>query len=138
MKVKLKDAEKDAREMSPNVESNAVLVGKRMLVWLVRIEGDGVIPRHSHPHEQVSICLRGEAESRFKRRKRTYKAGDVTIYASREKHGPFRAVRGGSALFLDIFSPPRRDFLKLFSARRFYSRKSRYSRLDRNQTSRST
>lgn len=128
MKVNIKDAEKDAKEMSPNVEANGILVGKRMLVWLVRINAHGVVPRHSHPHEQVSICLRGRAESKFKGRKRIYKAGDVTIYASREKHGPFTALRGGPVLFLDIFSPPRRDFVRLWSARKFYGQRSRYSR----------
>lgn len=138
MNANVKDAEQNARTMSPNVKGNAVVVGKRMLVWLVRIEGGGVIPRHSHPHEQVSICLRGKAEASFNQRKRTYKAGDVTIYASREKHGPFRAVQGSSALFLDIFSPPRKEFLKLFSARRFYRRNSRHSKPGRTRNSHST
>jgi len=128
VKVNIKDAAKDMKEMRPNVKANILLAGKRIMLWLVRIDPNGVVLKHSHPHEQVSVCLKGKAESMVDGSRRILRAGDISLYPSKREHGPFKALGGRPALFLDIFSPPRRDFMKMLSAQKFYKGKGRFSK----------
>ncbi|NMO97042.1 cupin domain-containing protein [Paenibacillus lemnae] len=65
---------------------------------------------HSHPHEQMSYCLRGSFEFRIDGKAYTISAGDSIAIPSQAKHG-VTALEEDSAL-LDAFTPIREDLLK--------------------------
>lgn len=80
-----------------------------MLV-LVEIGEGNSIPIHSHPHEQMGICLKGSADFETENGVTTVKEGETYHIPGNEKHGVRNPSKGG-ATFLDIFSPPREDYL---------------------------
>ena len=49
-------------EFFPDVLGRVILAGKRMTFFLVEIPAGKKVPMHSHPHEQMGICLAGKAE----------------------------------------------------------------------------
>jgi len=64
---------------------------------------------HSHPHEQLSYCLRGKLEFTVDGDKKVISAGETIYIPSGAKHG-CRALEP-SAL-LDSFTPVREDLVK--------------------------
>ena len=73
------------------------------------IEPDGHIPLHSHPHEQAGRCLSGEFDLEVDGVTRRMKPGDYWLIPGGTPHAA-RGV-GQAALALDVFSPPREDYL---------------------------
>lgn len=65
---------------------------------------------HSHPHEQMSYCLRGSFVFRIDGREYAVSAGQSIAITGNAKHG-VTALEEGSAL-LDVFTPIREDLLK--------------------------
>jgi quercetin dioxygenase-like cupin family protein len=82
----------------------------RTMLVLVEIAEGSTVPLHSHVHEQMGMCLRGSAEFESDSGVTTVGEGDSYFLASNEKHTVRNPSRGG-AVFLDIFSPPREDYL---------------------------
>jgi quercetin dioxygenase-like cupin family protein len=83
---------------------------ERMMLVLVEIGEGGTVPIHSHIHEQMGLCLRGSAQFESDSGKTVVNEGDTYFIASNEKHTVYNPNKGG-AIFLDIFSPPREDYL---------------------------
>lgn len=83
--------------------------GERIMLSEVTIEPEGVVPLHSHPHEQAGCCLSGEFELEISGDARRIKAGDCYLIPGGTPHAA-RGV-GQKAVTLDIFSPPREDYL---------------------------
>ncbi|MBI4299720.1 MAG: cupin domain-containing protein [Chloroflexi bacterium] len=79
------------------------------MISFVHLSPDAVIPTHRHPHEQMGMGLEGEFEMIIGDVKRTVKKGDAYLVPSNVEH----SVRnyGGPSLALDIFSPPREDYM---------------------------
>lgn len=65
---------------------------------------------HSHPHEQMSYCLRGSFTFRIDGAEHSLKAGQSIAIPPNAKHG-VTALQADSAL-LDVFTPIREDLLK--------------------------
>ncbi|MEM2094927.1 MAG: cupin domain-containing protein [Candidatus Bathyarchaeia archaeon] len=93
------------------VEGRIVLNGDRMMFLLVELPPRGVVPEHSHPHEQMGLCLKGKAEFRTDSEQAIVEEGMFYRFRSGEKHSVISLVDGPS-LFLDVFSPPREDYLE--------------------------
>lgn len=89
-----------------------LLSGERLMLFLVEIKPGGVVPEHSHPHEQMGLCLRGKAEFKTGNEVALVEAGMAYRFPSNEKHS-VKVVGDKAAIFLDVFSPPREDYLKL-------------------------
>lgn len=87
-----------------------IAVGQQQMLSMVTIDADGEVPEHSHPHEQCGIWLEGEAD--FVIGETTYhvRPGDSYIIPPHTPH----SVRpcGHRARALDIFTPPREEYLK--------------------------
>jgi quercetin dioxygenase-like cupin family protein len=83
---------------------------ERMMLILVEIGEGSIVSMHSHVHEQMGLCVRGSAEFESDSGVVTVREGDTYFLASNEKHAVRNPSRGG-AVFLDIFSPPREDYL---------------------------
>lgn len=83
--------------------------GERIMLSEVTIEANGVVPQHRHPHEQAGVCLNGEFDLEVDGEVRRIKAGDYYLIPGGTVHAA-RGV-GSRAVTLDIFSPPREDYL---------------------------
>ena len=77
---------------------------------LVEVEPNGVVPMHSHTHEQMGICLRGRINFKTRDRAVVIEKGMVYFFQSKEEHGA-RTLGDKVAVLLEVFSPPREDYL---------------------------
>ena len=75
----------------------------------VNLQPHGVVEEHSHPHEQMGMVLEGTFELTIDGESRNIKKGDAYLIPSNVKHSA-RAF-DEPAVALDIFSPPREDYL---------------------------
>lgn len=96
------------RRLFPGVETELAW-GERIMLSRVTVEPDGVVPEHTHPHEQAGCCLSGEFDLEVAGEVRRIRAGDLYIIASDTPHAA-RGV-GQRAITLDIFSPPREEYM---------------------------
>ncbi|MDL4840277.1 cupin domain-containing protein [Aquibacillus rhizosphaerae] len=83
--------------------------GKNIMMMEVEFETGAIGAKHSHPHEQLTYCLKGKMEFDIE--------GAITILSQGESiHIPSDAVHGVKALepssLLDTFNPLREDLLK--------------------------
>ncbi len=94
-----------------------MISGQNCMFSIVTIEPGAVVPLHSHPHEQCGTVLEGDMmfymHSMNPEDGRVMKPGDFYVAPGGTKHS---ATTAGNArvVALDIFSPPREDYLALF------------------------
>ena len=82
--------------------------GDNMLLYLVEIDANAEVPKHTHHHEQGGIVIDGELEMGIGGEVKTLKPGDMYIVPGDVEH----YARCGStpAKALDVFSPVREEF----------------------------
>ncbi len=97
-------------EFLPNVLGRVLLSGEHLTFFLVEIPVGKKVPSHSHPHEQMGICLAGEAEFVSGKEKRIVSEGMVYWLKPNEEH-EVRITGSKDGLFLDVFSPPRSEYV---------------------------
>ena len=88
-----------------------VISGERISMVFYQIEPGTPIPEHAHPHEQIGTVLKGKVEVTIGDEKRVMTPGQAY-------HVPSNVVHSGICLdsgaeVIEVFSPPREDFLKL-------------------------
>jgi quercetin dioxygenase-like cupin family protein len=93
------------------VTGKVVFSGSNLMFFLVKVKRSQVVPEHSHPNEQMGICLSGRAEFSASGETRVVDAGTVYWFRPNERHS-VRALSDGDAVFLDVFGPPREDYLR--------------------------
>ncbi|MEF3310418.1 cupin domain-containing protein [Paenibacillus sp. GYB004] len=93
----------------PGVKRKIFEPGQALMMMEVHFEEGAEGYVHSHPHEQMSYCLKGTIEFTIDEQKTVIRAGDTIIIPGGAKHG-VKALEP-SAL-LDAFTPLRDDLLK--------------------------
>jgi gluconolactonase len=96
-----------------------VYSGTRMMLNFYTIAPGATIGWHSHPHEQIGTILGGEIHLRVGAQDAepwVLRKGDVYVIAPDVPHTGTAGPEGVDAL--DIFSPPREDYLAHARARR--------------------
>jgi quercetin dioxygenase-like cupin family protein len=88
-----------------------LVTGERMMIAHVYLKRDDEVPLHSHENEQITYILSGAL--RFwlgddDARSVTVRAGEVLVIPSGLPH---RALALDDTLDLDVFCPPRQDWL---------------------------
>ncbi len=83
--------------------------GDRLMVCRLTIAPHTVTPVHSHHHEQVTLVERGRVDFFVDGERKTVAAGDVLLFPSNIRHGA--TMLDEEVVLIDIFSPPREDFL---------------------------
>jgi quercetin dioxygenase-like cupin family protein len=68
-----------------------------------------VVPRHSHPNEQVTVLERGRLRFDFDDEVQVLEAGQMLQIASDRPHA---VTALEDSLALDLFSPPREDWIR--------------------------
>ncbi len=96
------------------IESLNTLIGRQMLVGTnimvarVLLKKGAVVPMHSHHNEQVTYILEGALRFSIDNQTITVSAGEVLCIPP---HMPHEAVALEDTVDLDIFNPPRQDWL---------------------------
>jgi unsaturated pyranuronate lyase len=89
--------------------------GERLMVCRLSFAPRIVTAVHSHPHEQITIVERGRVRFTVAGEERIASAGDVLFFPSRLEHGA--TMLDEPVVLVDIFSPPREDFLAVADTR---------------------
>ena len=87
-----------------------MVTGDRLMVCRLTLAARTVTPIHTHVHEQITLVERGRADFFVEGRKQTASAGDVLLFPSGIVHGA--TMLEDEVVLIDIFSPPREDFLR--------------------------
>ncbi len=88
-----------------------VVTGERMMLAHVYLEKGCIVPRHSHDNEQLTYILEGALRFRLGEDGKE----EVTVRAGEVLHIPSNLLHEAEALEdtldVDVFSPPRQDWL---------------------------
>jgi quercetin dioxygenase-like cupin family protein len=79
------------------------------MVCRLRIAPRVVTAVHAHPHEQITLVERGTVRFTVAGQERLSSAGDVLHFPPQCEHGA--TMLDEEVVLIDIFSPPREDFL---------------------------
>jgi quercetin dioxygenase-like cupin family protein len=87
------------------------------MLSFVRFAPGGVVPDHSHPHEQFGTMLEGRMYLRIGDETRLLQMGDAYVIPPDVPHSAW-PPEGETCLALDVFVPPREDYLARLAAAR--------------------
>ncbi len=111
-------AEVEPIELAPGV-SLRLVSGEKAMMSFVTLQPGSTVPLHSHPHEQMGVGMEGElllyiggAEEKYAR---VVRAGDSYVIPGGVLHAA-KTVGEVACTVLDVFSPPREDYLEKFRA----------------------
>ena len=88
-----------------------LITGERMMIAHIYLKKGDDVPRHSHENEQLTYVLQGALHFWLgpnDERELTVRGGEVLVIPS---HVPHRALAMEDTLDVDVFSPPRQDWL---------------------------
>jgi len=86
-----------------------MVVGNNLMICRFRFAPHLVTPEHSHPHEQMSIVVRGRVRFFVEGEERVAGPGEVLHFPPECWHGA--TMLEEEVELIDIFSPLRQDFL---------------------------
>ena len=86
-----------------------MVVGKDIMICRFRFAPFLVTPEHSHPHEQISLVIKGKVKFILETEEKICQPGDVLHFPSNFWHGA--TMLEEEVILIDIFSPIREDFL---------------------------
>ena len=98
-------------ELVPGSTSHLV-AGERVLVSFLTMSANSYFPPHRHEAEQIMIVLDGYIDEIIEGKLYSAKKGDVLILPSNIEHGGY--IGEVDCRVIDIFSPPREDYLEKF------------------------
>jgi quercetin dioxygenase-like cupin family protein len=87
--------------------------GKRLMLSFLELAVGAQVPEHSHPHEQAGLVLAGLLRFRIGGAEQVVGPGEAflippdVVHSGRVEEGPVR--------LLDLFSPPRADYLARYN-----------------------
>jgi unsaturated pyranuronate lyase len=99
------------KERVTDLLDRRLVTGERVMLAHVYLKKGCVVPKHSHENEQVTYVLEGALHfwlGEDQKEERVVRAGDVLHIPSNLPH---KAVALEDTLDLDVFSPPRQDWL---------------------------
>jgi quercetin dioxygenase-like cupin family protein len=88
-----------------------LITGERMMIAHVYLKRGDDVPQHSHENEQITYVLEGALQfwlGEQGERELTVRAGEVLVIPS---YLPHRALAVEDTLDVDVFNPPRQDWL---------------------------
>jgi quercetin dioxygenase-like cupin family protein len=99
------------KERVTDLLDRRLVTGERVMLAHVYLKKGCVVPKHSHENEQVTYVLEGALHfwlGEEQKEERIVRAGDVLHIPPNLPH---KAVALEDTLDLDVFSPPRQDWL---------------------------
>ena len=86
-----------------------MVIGDNIMICRLRFDPHVVTPAHRHPHEQMTLVMKGKVRFTLDAEERVVSAGDVLHFPSNHWHGA--TMLDEEVVLIDIFSPIREDFL---------------------------
>jgi quercetin dioxygenase-like cupin family protein len=86
-----------------------LVTGERTMLARIVLRKGCIVPLHSHENEQIAYVLEGALKFRIQGREIIVRAGEVLVIPS---HVPHSAEALEDTIDLDIFTPPRTDWLQ--------------------------
>jgi quercetin dioxygenase-like cupin family protein len=86
-----------------------MVIGQKIMVCRFTFDPFVVTPEHTHPHEQITLVMKGKAKFTISGEERIVKEGDILHFPSHNLHGA--TMLDEEVVLIDIFSPIREDFL---------------------------
>lgn len=99
-------------ELFPKITSGLV-AGEHLMLSFLDMEVGCEVPEHSHPHEQAGLILEGKLRFRIGNEERVAGPGDAFLIPPNVVH--WGIVEEGPCKVLDIFSPPREDYIEQYN-----------------------
>ena len=96
-------------EPAPGIKRQMV-VGQNVMMCRFTFEPFLVTPEHTHPHEQMTLVVKGKVRFFIDGVENIVSAGDVLLFPPNNRHGA--TMMDEEVVLIDIFSPIREDFLK--------------------------
>ena len=96
-----------AEQLNPLVTRQYV-VGTNTMLARIGLKKGAVVPRHSHFHEQISHVVEGALLFRMDDAEKTVRAGEILCIPPDEPH---EVIALEDSVALDIFNPPRQDWI---------------------------
>ena len=99
------------KERVSDLLERRLITGDQMMLAHVYLEKGCIVPQHSHENEQLTYILEGALHFWFGptgSQEITVRAGEVVVIPSNVLH---RALALEDTLDVDVFSPPRQDWL---------------------------
>jgi|SRR5580765_5589745 len=97
----------ELEDLNPLLQRQLV-VGKEIMLARVLLKKGCVVPLHSHHNEQVTYIMEGALKFWIDGKEIVVKAGEVLTIPS---HMPHKAEALADTVDLDVFHPPREDWL---------------------------
>ena len=95
-------------KMAPGVRRRTLAHGSSMLLAEFTLAQGSGVGTHTHPHDQVGYVVSGSMQLTVGDEARTYRAGDSYYIPGDIPHS---AVTPEDAVVVDVFCPPREDYL---------------------------
>jgi quercetin dioxygenase-like cupin family protein len=99
------------KERVTDTIARRLVVGERMMLAHVYLAKGSIVPRHSHDNEQLTYILEGALKfwiGEDEAQELIVRAGEVLVIPSNVPH---KAEALEDTLDIDVFSPPRQDWL---------------------------
>lgn len=93
---------------APGIQRQMV-VGQNMMICRFTFEPFLVTPEHTHPHEQMTLVVKGKVKFIIDGEVNIMSPGDVLHFPPNNRHGA--TMLDEEVVLIDIFSPIREDFL---------------------------
>ena len=87
-----------------------MIVGQNMTMCRFRFAPNVVTPEHSHPHEQMTLVVKGRVKFIISGEEKIVPPGAVMHFPPNNRHGA--TMLDEEVILIDIFSPVREDFLR--------------------------
>jgi quercetin dioxygenase-like cupin family protein len=97
----------ELEDLNPQLKRQFV-VGESVMIARILLKKGCVVPLHSHHNEQVTYILEGALKFVLKDREITVRAGEVLCIPPNVPH---EAIAMEDTVDLDIFTPPREDWI---------------------------
>ncbi|HEX4166026.1 MAG TPA: cupin domain-containing protein [Bryobacteraceae bacterium] len=95
-------------KLNPLLERQ-IVVGEKVMVARILLKKGCVVPMHHHHNEQISIVESGVLQFEVNGKEVIVRAGEVLCIPP---HAPHTATALEDTVDLDIFTPPREDWIK--------------------------
>ena len=86
-----------------------MIVGQNMTMCRFTFDPLVVTPEHTHPHEQMTLIVKGKVQFTIEGEVKILPAGTVMHFPPNNRHGA--TMLDEEVVLIDIFSPVREDFL---------------------------
>jgi quercetin dioxygenase-like cupin family protein len=94
-------------KLGENIKRRMIVGTKEMLVRWEFLKG-AVAARHSHPHEQIVVMVHGKLRLIVGEAETIMRSEDIVVIPPNIPHEAYALE---DTVVIDIFSPPREDFL---------------------------